>query len=187
MGRLRVLFTASLVLAVALCIGTAVEKGYAQTDEGVVEVEPASPQATTVVLKKLLKTISVTEPGLIMETSATFVDIPGASVIFNVKPGTGKRAVHVVLSGCCAIDGAGAEEDVVVRVLIDGVEMLPGPTTWAEDFSDNLAIPQWGSSLHFVTAEKVKAGTHTVTAQWLVQGGATAMLQNYNFMVNIHK
>jgi len=186
MGKLRVLFRASLVLAVALCIGAAMEKGYAQMDEAMGEAEPTSPQPTTVVLKKLLKTISVTEPGIVSTTSATFVDIPGASVTFKVPKGT-TRGVHVVLSGTCAINGTGAEEDVVVRVLIDGVEMLPGPTSWAEDFTDGTPIPQWGSSLNFVTAEKVGKGTHTVTAQWRTDAGASGLLQSYNFMVNIHK
>ena len=144
-----------------------------------------APQAVvTTSLGGLVSSVSKTDAATLTTTSGAFVDIPGATVSVTV-PGGAKRGFHVTLSGTCAIDGAGAEEDVLVRVLVNGAEIAPGATTYCEDFSDNAHIPEGGHALQWVKG-KVGPGNYTIKAQWATDAGATGFLRDMNFTVRVH-
>jgi len=176
----------SIVFASALaCAAASASAAGSSTDIGKKKaaVAPLGPAGTS--LGALVSSISKTDDTTLSTTSGTFVDIPGASVNV-VVPSRQKRGFHVTLSGTCAIDGAGAEEDVVVQVLVNNVVIEPGPTTLCEDFSTDLAIPEGGHAQQWVQG-RVGTGVYTIKAQWLAESGATGFLRDMNFTVRVHK
>jgi hypothetical protein len=175
----------------------------AQDDEGTEEDKTTDPDAfispeavpilpsleVTTRLEALIESISVTQDAELSTNSSTFIDIPGARVTVVVPAGR-QRGFHVTLSGTCAIDGGGGvfiEEDVVVRVLVDGVQIRPGPTTMCEDASpDDISIPEGGHSLQWVSSI-VGPGTYTIKAQWRTDGGVPGFLRDFHFTVRVHE
>jgi hypothetical protein len=190
----------SFVLVVA---GLHPTVALAQSDEGEEEDKTTDPDTfispearqtlpsppVTTRLETLVESISVTQDAELSTNSNTFIDIPGARVIVVVPAGR-QRGFHVTLSGTCAIDGGRGvfiEEDVVVRVLVDGVQIRPGPTTMCEDASpDDISIPEGGHSLHWVSSI-VGPGTYTIKAQWRTDEGALGFLRDFHFTVRVHE
>ena len=177
----------SVVLASVLTCVTAPTASLAASDTDV-GGKRAPARATSALaatsLGALVSSISKTDDSTLTTTSGTFVDIPGADVSVTVGSGQ-KRGFHVTLSGTCAVDGAGAEEDVVVRVLVNGVEIAPGKTTLCEDFSNDDHIPEGAQAQQWVKG-KVGPGHYTIKAQWLAESGATGFLRDMNFTVRVH-
>jgi hypothetical protein len=178
---------ASVLTCVTALAPTASYAAGSTTDPGGKRAAPGKPPVpATTVLGALVSSISKTDDATLTTTSGTFVDIPGAFVNVTVGPGQ-KRGFHVTLSGTCAIDGTDAdEEDVVVRVLVNGVEIAPGQTTMCEDFSNNDHIPEGAYAQQWVDG-KVGPGRYTIKAQWFAESGATGFLRDMNFTVRVHK
>src|SRR5712691_2640640 len=184
----RVFVAAALafVLVVAFMTGLTVAQRNSNTDAGGPRVRNNGVQAASFSLGTLKRSLSVTEPNTLSTTSGTFVDIPGAVVVDTIT-GTGNSGYHVTFSATCAINGAGAEEDVQIRVLVNNVEIAPGAATFCEDFeSANDTIPEWAASLQYV-AQGLVPGTYTIKAQFRTDAGATGFVRDFTLMVNRHK
>lgn len=175
------------VLTCAMALTSTASLAASDTDVGGrrAPAKSAARATTATSLGALVSSISKTDGATLTTTSGTFVDIPGAFV--NVTVGSGqRRGFHVTLSGTCAIDGAGAEEDVVVRVLVNGVEIAPGQTTLCEDISTDGLIPEGGQALQWVKG-KVGPGGYNIKAQWHAESTATGFLRDMNFTVRVHQ
>ena len=189
MKRTHVLYSSVVLASVLTCVtalAPTASLAASDTDVGGKRAAPAKPAILgATVLGALVSSISKTDDATLTTTSGTFVDISGASV--NVTVGSGeKRGFHVTLSGTCAVDGAGKEEDVVVRVLVNGVEIAPGQTTLCEDFSNDDHIPEGANAQQWVNG-RVGPGRYTIKAQWFAESGATGFLRDMNFTVRVHK
>src|SRR5712692_1361888 len=120
----RVLVAAGLafVLVVAFMTGLTVAQRNSDTDVGGSRVSNGRVQAASVTLGTLKRSTSVNESATLSTTSGTFVDIPGAVVVDTIT-GTANGGYNVTFSATCAINGAGAEEDVQIRVLVNNTEI----------------------------------------------------------------
>jgi hypothetical protein len=130
--------------------------------------------------------LTVTETGTLVNSSSTFVDVPGATVTSRCPAG-GNCGFHVTFSATCAIDGQGLEEDLAVQALVDGVVIEPGETTFCEDFeTDNNAIPEGGYSLQWVVEGLAPDVAHAIKIQWRTDSSAQGFLRDFNLTVRQH-
>lgn len=181
---MKIMKTSSItVMFLLLILGLIVGNSYAQNDDGI-EEEARILAPTKNKFKKPVKIVVVTEPTLRTTTSGAFVDIPSASatVTFS-KP----RGIRAVLSSWCSVGGAGAEEDLVVRVLVDSTPLFPGNITFGEDFGDDTVTPTWSCMGVWYTNGKLAPGTYTVKAQWRTDSGAKGMFSQSSFTVELLK
>ena len=184
----RVFVAAALafVLVVAFMTGLTVAQRNSETDAGGPRVRNNGVQAATVTLGTLKRSTSVNEPNALSTTSGTFVDIPGAVVVDTIT-GSARGGYNVTFSATCAINGAGAEEDVQIRVLVNNTEIGPGPATFCEDFeTDNNAIPETAASAQYAVQGLVP-GAYTIKVQFRTDAGATGIVRDFTLMVNRHK
>jgi hypothetical protein len=144
---------------------------------------PALP-AVTHTGKGVFKTTVVTETAALSTTSPSFVSLPGATATITV-PALKVHLVNVRFSAesyCFGSTGL-AGNWCSIRILADGVEMLPNS---GGDFAFNAngATDDFWEGHAMERTLVLGPGSHTITAQWAVtNSGVTFRLDDWTFAV----
>lgn len=180
----KLLFVVPVGIMLALLPGHA---GFAidgrSVDRGTQASSNAKRTTFLLTLGAVEKLYSFTNDAVVSTTSTTFVDVPG-TVVTDTFSGSLRRGYHVLLTGNCAVDGIGAEEDLEVRILINGIGVAPGASNLCEDATPGV-IAERGSAAQWIN-QNLPAGTYTIKLQFRVPNGGTGLLNDQNFTVTRH-
>ena len=82
-----------------------------------------------------------------------------------------------------AADAGGSSQLLIVRALLDGVEMVPGPVQFSGDDDEDGGGDWARSHNHQWVAAKIPFGAHTVTIEYRSFFGGTVFMHNRTLTV----
>lgn len=133
--------------------------------------------------KAIFKTTVITETNSQFTTSTSFVSLPGASASITVPAGK-KHLVNIRFSAESRCSGSAASAWCSVRILANGVEMLPNSGTDFAFDANNGSVDDFWESNAMERTLVLAEGTYNITVEYsALFSGLTFRLDDWTMAV----